>query len=91
MQLIKPTVFSSIFLASSLLLAVPAQAFDMGNMMNPSKWMNKDKDRDRYYVSSMQFAIHAAAPCPARRNRATWSASSATTSPTTIPMTRPRS
>jgi hypothetical protein len=48
-QLIKPTVFSSIFLASSLLLAVPAQAFDMGNMMNPSKWMNKDKDRDRYY------------------------------------------
>jgi hypothetical protein len=45
----KPALFSSAFLAISLLLAMPAQAFDMGNMMNPSKWMNKDKDRDRYY------------------------------------------
>jgi hypothetical protein len=36
------------FLASSLLLALPAQAFDMGNMMNPSKWVGGDKDRDRY-------------------------------------------
>ena len=45
----KPALFSSAFLAFSLLLAMPAQAFDMGNMMNPSKWMNKDKDRDRYY------------------------------------------
>jgi hypothetical protein len=48
----KPVVFSSVFLAVSLLLAMPAQAFDMGNMMNPSKWMgNKNKDRydDDYY------------------------------------------
>jgi hypothetical protein len=43
----KPAVFSSVFLAVSLLLTMPAQAFDMGNMMNPSKWMGKDK-KDRY-------------------------------------------
>ena len=34
----KPAIISSIFLASSLTLAMPAHAFDMGNMMNPSKW-----------------------------------------------------
>ena len=44
----KPAVFSSAFLAFSLLLAMPAQAFDMGNMMNPSKWVGGNKDRDRY-------------------------------------------
>jgi len=44
----KPAVFSSVFLAASLLLSMPAQAFDMGNMMNPSKWMGGKKDRDRY-------------------------------------------
>jgi len=50
---IRSTVFSSIFLASSLLLAMPAQAFDMGNMMNPSKWVGGNNDRydddDDYY------------------------------------------
>ena len=39
--------------AVSLLVANPAAAFDMGNMMNPSKWMgggNNDRDRyDDYY------------------------------------------
>ena len=44
----KPVVFSSVFLALSLLLAMPVQAFDMGNMMNPSKWMGGKKDKDRY-------------------------------------------
>ena len=44
----KPAIISSIFLASSLTLAMPAHAFDMGNMMNPSKWVGGDKDRDRY-------------------------------------------
>jgi hypothetical protein len=44
----RTAIFSSIFLTSSLLLAMPAQAFDMGNMMNPSKWVGKDKKRDRY-------------------------------------------
>jgi hypothetical protein len=44
----RTALFSSIFLASSLLLAMPAQAFDMGNMMNPSKWVGGDKKRDRY-------------------------------------------
>jgi len=35
--------------AVSLLVANPAAAFDMGNMMNPSKWMGGgDNDRDRY-------------------------------------------
>jgi len=45
---------SSVFIAAAcLLLANTAHAFDMGNMMNPSKWMgggNKDDDRyDDYY------------------------------------------
>jgi len=44
----RPIIFSSLFLASSLLLAMPAQAFDMGNMMNPSKWVGGNNDRDRY-------------------------------------------
>jgi hypothetical protein len=44
----KPAVFSSAFLAFSLLLTMPTQAFDMGNMMNPSKWVGGNKDRDRY-------------------------------------------
>jgi hypothetical protein len=44
----RTAIFSSILLASSLLLAMPAQAFDMGNMMNPSKWVGGDKKRDRY-------------------------------------------
>ena len=30
---------------SSLLLASSAHAFDMGNMMNPSKWMGNNNDR----------------------------------------------
>ena len=34
--------------AAGLLLAGTAQAFDMGNMMNPSKWVGGNKDRDRY-------------------------------------------
>jgi hypothetical protein len=38
-----------LFVAASLLLANPASAFDMGNMMNPSKWMGNKKDDDRYY------------------------------------------
>ncbi|HYQ73489.1 MAG TPA: hypothetical protein VET88_16385, partial [Gammaproteobacteria bacterium] len=44
----KPVVFSSVCVAFSLLLTMPAQAFDMGNMMNPSKWVGGNKDRDRY-------------------------------------------
>jgi hypothetical protein len=30
------------------MLASSAYAFDMGNMMNPSKWTGGDKDNDRY-------------------------------------------
>jgi hypothetical protein len=33
------------FVAMSGLFACSAYAFDMGNMMNPSKWMGGDKDR----------------------------------------------
>jgi hypothetical protein len=36
------------FVAISLSLASTAYAFDMGNMMNPSKWMGGNKDNDRY-------------------------------------------
>jgi hypothetical protein len=34
--------------AINLMLASSANAFDMGNMMNPSKWMGGNKDKDRY-------------------------------------------
>ena len=42
------TTFKIFIVAASLLLANSAYAFDMGNMMNPSKWMGGNKDRDRY-------------------------------------------
>jgi len=41
-------IFSVISVAASFLLANSAAAFDMGNMMNPSKWMGGNKDNDRY-------------------------------------------
>jgi len=34
--------------AVSLLLANSVSAFDMGKMMNPSKWMGGNNNRDRY-------------------------------------------
>ena len=40
--------FSVLIVAASLLLANSAYAMDMGKMMNPSKWMGGNKDRDRY-------------------------------------------
>ena len=39
---------SVFFVATSLLLANSAYAMDMGNMMNPSKWMGGNNDNDRY-------------------------------------------
>jgi hypothetical protein len=47
----KEIKFRVVIVATSLLLANSAYAFDMGNMMNPSKWMggNKDNDRDDDY------------------------------------------
>jgi hypothetical protein len=42
--------FRASIAAVSLLLANSACAFDMGNMMNPSKWMGGNNDRyDDYY------------------------------------------
>ena len=40
--------FRAIIVAVSVLFANSAYAFDMGKMMNPSKWMGGNKDRDRY-------------------------------------------
>ena len=37
-----------ISVAAGLLLANSACAFDMGNMMNPSKWTGGNNDNDRY-------------------------------------------
>ena len=45
----KLTICSSVLLATGLLLAGTASAFDMGNMMNPSKWMGGNNDDDDYY------------------------------------------
>jgi hypothetical protein len=44
----KAIKLSTVIVASSLLLAGTAHAFDMGNMMNPSKWMGGNKGSDRY-------------------------------------------
>jgi hypothetical protein len=43
------TICSSVLLATGLLFAGTASAFDMGNMMNPSKWMGGNDDDDYYY------------------------------------------
>ena len=40
--------FRVLIVAAGLLLANPVSAFDMGDMMNPSKWTGGNKDRDRY-------------------------------------------
>ena len=44
-QKIKLRVF---IVAASLLLANSAYAFNIGNIMNPSKWMGGNKNNDRY-------------------------------------------
>ena len=44
----KAIKFSTAIVASGLLLAGTAHAMDMGNMMNPSKWMGGNKNSDRY-------------------------------------------
>jgi len=44
----RETGYRVIIVAAGMLLANPASAFDMGNMMNPSKWMNGNNDHDRY-------------------------------------------
>jgi hypothetical protein len=40
--------FRVFVVAVSLLLANSVYAMDMGNMMNPSKWMGGNSNRDRY-------------------------------------------
>jgi len=45
----KRIIYSVMSVAAGLLLANPACAFDMGDMMNPSKWTGGNNDRDRYY------------------------------------------
>ena len=40
--------FRLLIVAVSLLLANSVYAMDMGNMMNPSKWMGGNNNRDRY-------------------------------------------
>ena len=44
----KKMKFRVFIVAVSLLLANSAYAFDMGKMMNPSKGMGGNKDKDRY-------------------------------------------
>ena len=45
---IKGKIIRIFIVAVSLLLASSVSAFDMGKMMNPSKWMGGNNDRDRY-------------------------------------------
>ena len=44
----KEIKFGVLITAVNLLLVSSAYAFDMGNMMNPSKWTGGNKDNDRY-------------------------------------------
>jgi len=44
----KTTISRGIIIAVGLLFASAGYAFDMGNVMNPSKWMGGGRDRDRY-------------------------------------------
>ena len=50
--------------AASLLLANSAMAFDMGNMMNPSKWMGGSSDRydDDYYYDGPGYGYPGGPP-----------------------------
>ncbi len=45
---IKGKIIRIFIIAVSLLLANSVSAFDMGKMMNPSKWMGGNNNRDRY-------------------------------------------
>ena len=45
---IKGKIIRIFIVAVSLLLASSVSAFDIGNIMNPSKWMGGNNDRDRY-------------------------------------------
>ena len=40
--------YKGILVAASFIFANMSYAFDMGNMMNPSKWMGDKKDKNRY-------------------------------------------
>ena len=42
------TKYRGAYVLIGLLLANTAHAFDMGNIMNPSKWMGSNKDDDYY-------------------------------------------
>ena len=44
----KAIKFSAVIVTSGLLLAGTAHAFNMGNMMNPSRWMGGNSNSDRY-------------------------------------------
>ncbi len=50
--------------ATGLLLAGSAWAFDMGNMMNPSKWMGGNNDRydDDYYYEGPGYGYPGGPP-----------------------------
>ena len=50
--------------AASLQLPNSASAIDMGKMMNPSKWMGGNKDRDRYddYYGGPGYGYHGGPP-----------------------------
>ena len=61
---IRATHFSVMMGAAGVLLAHSAWAFDMGNMMNPSKWMGGKNDRydDDYYYDGPGYGYPGGPP-----------------------------
>ena len=60
----KEIKFRVAIVAASLLLANSAYAFDMGNMMSPSKWMggNNNNDRDDDYYDEPGYGYPGGPP-----------------------------
>lgn len=60
----KTTQFRVLIGATGLLLASSAWGFDMGNMMNPSRWMGGNSDRydDDYYYDGPGYGYPGGPP-----------------------------
>ena len=59
-MIMKSNKYRAIVAATGLLLMGSAHAFNMGNMMNPSKWMGGNNNQDRggeYYGGGPGYGL----------------------------------